>query len=154
MAEKKTAAETKSDAADSDLKTAAQKSKANAADKKAEAEAKADKKAEDDAAAQGKVEDVKDVLQPTGGAHGTLEESKEEEAEEKGKTVEEDEGEEEPEKVENPLERDHNAEAAPFAGTAVAGSTEKTYNQVGQLYTDGLSGPADHNLDRAYGSGG
>jgi len=52
------------------------------------------------------------------------------------------------------MERDLNSEAAPFAGTAVAGSTEKTYNQVGQLYTDGLSGDADHNLDRAYGSGG
>jgi len=144
-------------------KTAAEKkaeaeAKDKAAEKDAEAEAKAAEKEAADAEAQGKVEDVEDVLQPTGGAEGTLEESKAKEEEEKGgaerEKAEGKTAEDEDEEVVNPVQRDANAEAAPFAGTAVAGSQEKTYNQVGQLYTDGLSGPADHNLDRAYGSGG
>jgi len=142
--------------AESRAKAKAKLAETKAKDADAEdAEAAKEEKDAADAEAQGKVEDVEDVLQPTGGAHGSLEESKEKEAEAKDKTVEEDEGEAEGDEEETPkLERDLNAEAAPFAGTNVAGSTEKTFGQQGQLYTDGLSGEADHNLDRAYGSGG
>jgi len=143
---------------------AKQKLASSKADEKDVAEAKAaqEKKEADDKEAEGKVEDVEDVLQPTGGAEGSLEESKakEEEAKNEGKSAKQKKAdakkaeEEESNEDETPkLERDLNAEAAPFAGTAVAGSTEKTFAQQGQLYTDGLSGDADHNLDRAYGSG-
>lgn len=132
-------------------KTAAEKK----AEEKEAAEAKAAEEASDESVSdEGQVDSVEDVLQPTGGEEGSLEESKAKEAEEKGEDPKEAEEEEKDEPQANPLDRDVNAEAAPFAGTAVAGSTEKTYNQVGQLYTDGLSGDADHNLDRAYGSGG
>lgn len=136
--------------------------KKTAAEKKAEekeaAEAKAaeetsDESAKADAEDEGMVDSVEDVLQPTGGEHGGLEESKEAEAEAKGEDPKEAEEEEKDEPEGNPVDRDVNAEAAPFAGTAVAGSREKTFAQQGQLYTDGLSGEADHNLDRAYGSG-
>ena len=131
------------------------------ATKKAEDKRADDETAKTDAEGEGMVDSVEDVLQPTGGAEGGLEESKAKEAQAKGEEPKKAAKEEKAEKKAakdapegNPLERDVNAEAAPFAGTAVAGSTEKTYNQVGQLYTDGLSGDADHNLDRAYGSGG
>ncbi len=140
--------------AESRAKAKAKLAETKAKDADAEdAEAAKEEKDAADAEAQGKVEDVEDVLQPTGGAHGSLEESKEKEAEAKGEDPEEAEGDEEEDAEAPKLERDLNAEAAPFAGTAVAGSTEKTFGQQGQLYTDGLSGEADHNLDRAYGSG-
>ncbi len=143
--------------AESRAETKAKLASTKAKDKDAaEAKAAKEKKEADDEEAQGKVEDVEDVLQPTGGAEGSLEESKAKEAEAKGEDPEDEEGDDasDAESDETPkLERDLNAEAAPFAGTAVAGSTEKTFAQQGQLYTDGLSGDADHNLDRAYGSG-
>lgn len=109
-----------------------------------------------------KVDSVEDVLQPTGGAFGGLEESKAKEEEMK----EEAQGDEHTEKKRANVAKKREKAASgeegnkegdpegPFANSAVAGGTgEKTFGQQAQLYTDGLSGGADSNLDRAYGSG-
>lgn len=82
-----------------------------------------------------KVKTAADVLQDTGTAAGGLDPAPEA-------------SEEQPERVPQGKEAPHDG---PFSSSAVAGSQAKTYNQKSVLYTDGISGVADNDLDRAYG---
>jgi hypothetical protein len=86
----------------------------------------------------GKVQVPEDVLQDTGATAGELDPPAKE-------SLEAAEAAEDPEGKMAPVD-------GPFANAAVAGATrQRTFAQKAQLYTDGLSGQADSNMDRAYG---
>jgi hypothetical protein len=160
MAEKKVSTQKKADNA-----KAAKESEEKREEKQADTDAAlAEERGAEDTSAEGegKVETAHDVLLDTGGPEGTTLEEAKAEAEEDGeadanvpdpKEASDSESEAAKEaEPKDPAELDSVADdnAAPFSGTAVAGATEKTFGQKAQLYTDGLSGNADHDLGRAY----